>query len=128
MCEWEKVNFCNWFDRLVCNFSFVDVDKLLSLFKNLNYLLNVDLRTGEAFHQCDHCQLKLCGSVKRKLCFGPIHIGRGTRRLARRNQMGPVDVNGSVHTARKQHQRKYILICAHCVPRPVWIGPSNQVR
>ncbi len=25
--------------------------------------------------------------------------------------MGPVDVNGSVHTARKQHQRKNIRIC-----------------
>ena len=27
--------------------------------------------------------------------------------------MGPVDVNGGVHTARKQHQRKNIPICTH---------------
>ncbi len=26
-------------------------------------------------------------------------------------QMGPVDVNGGVRTARKQHQRKNVLIC-----------------
>ena len=37
---------------------------------------------------------------------------------AQRKQMAPVDVNGSVHTARKQHQRKNVPICvrvASCV-------------
>ncbi len=29
-----------------------------------------------------------------------------------RQQIGPVDVNGGVHTARKQHQRKNVRICA----------------
>ncbi len=37
---------------------------------------------------------------------GPIHTGRGTRRAMRRKQMGPVDVNGGIRNARKQHQRK----------------------
>ncbi len=32
-------------------------------------------------------------------------------------QMGPVDVNGSIHTARKQHQRKNITICARVASR-----------
>ncbi len=36
-------------------------------------------------------------------------------------QMGPVDVNGGVHTARKQHQRKNIRICA-CVASHVLCG------
>ncbi len=49
-----------------------------------------------------------------QFCGGPIHTGRGTRRTTRRKQMGPVDVNGGVHTARKQHQRKNIPICT-CV-------------
>ena len=36
---------------------------------------------------------------------------------AQRKQMGPVDVNGSIHTAHKQHQRKNgpICACASCV-------------
>ncbi len=33
-----------------------------------------------------------------------------------RKQMGPVDVNGGVHTACKQHQRKNIRICAASRP------------
>ncbi len=41
---------------------------------------------------------------------GPIHAGR--------KQMGPVDVNGGVHTARKQHQRRSNLR-ARRVPHPV---------
>ncbi len=32
-------------------------------------------------------------------------------------QMGPVDVNGGVHTARKQHQRKNVRICTHIASR-----------
>ncbi len=44
--------------------------------------------------------------------FGPIHRGA--------KQMEPVDVNRSVHTARKQHQRICIGICG---ARPVWIAP-----
>ena len=34
---------------------------------------------------------------------GSIHTGRGTQRAMPRKQMEPVDVNGSVHTAGKQH-------------------------
>ena len=41
--------------------------------------------------------------------------------------MGPVDVNRGVHTARNQHQRKkHSNLCAHCIPRPVWIGPKRR--
>ncbi len=38
---------------------------------------------------------------------------------ARRNakEMEPVDVNGSVHTARKQHQRKNVPICMRVMSR-----------
>ncbi len=32
-------------------------------------------------------------------------------------EMGPVDVNGGVHTARKQHQRKNVRICARVASR-----------
>ncbi len=40
---------------------------------------------------------------------------------AQRKQMEPVDVNGSIHTARKQHQR----ICVEFARvRPVWSGPE----
>ncbi len=42
---------------------------------------------------------------------GLIHTRRGTRRTTQRKQMGSVVVNGSVHTACKQHQRKDLLIC-----------------
>ncbi len=45
--------------------------------------------------------------------LGPIHTGRD----AQCKQMGPVDVNGGVHTARKQHQRKNIWICTHIASR-----------
>ena len=31
--------------------------------------------------------------------------------------MGPIVINGSVHTAREQHQRKNIPICVHIVWR-----------
>ncbi len=48
---------------------------------------------------------------------GPIHTGRGTRCATWCKQMGPVDVNGGVHTARKQYQRKNIWICAHVASR-----------
>ena len=44
---------------------------------------------------------------------------------AQHKQMGPVDVNRSVHTAHKQHQRKNIRICTRRVPPPVWIGPKK---
>ncbi len=52
---------------------------------------------------------------------GPIHTGHRTWCAMRHKEMGPVDVNRSVHTARKQHQRKNVRICARVVP--VWIGP-----
>ncbi len=48
---------------------------------------------------------------------GPIHTGRGMRRAMRCKQMGPIDVNGSIHTACKQHQRKNVRIYAHVASR-----------
>ncbi len=58
---------------------------------------------------------------------GPIHTGRGTRRTTRRKQIGPVDVNGGIHTAHKQHQRKNVPICARVASCVLcgW-GPSIQ--
>ncbi len=49
--------------------------------------------------------------------LGPIHTGRGMRRAVRRKQMGPVDTNGGVYTARKKHQRKNVGICARVASR-----------
>ena len=58
--------------------------------------------------------------------YGPIHTGHGIPRATRCKQMGPVDVNGGVHTTRKQHQRKNIRICRpRRIPLSVWIGPYN---
>ncbi len=42
---------------------------------------------------------------------------------SQRKKMEPIDVNGSVHTASKQHQRICIRICEFVCSRPVWIGP-----
>ncbi len=53
--------------------------------------------------------------------LGPIHTGRGTWRAMPCKQMGPVDMNGGVHTACKQHQRKNVPICT-CVASPVLCG------
>ncbi len=54
---------------------------------------------------------------------GLIHTGRGTRCAMRCKQMGPVDVNG--HTARKQHQRKNVRICARVASRVLCgLGPN----
>ena len=39
----------------------------------------------------------------------------------RRKQMGPVDVNGDVHTAGKQHQKKNVPICM-CIASRVLFG------
>ncbi len=39
-------------------------------------------------------------------------------------EMEPIGVNGSVHTARKQHQRKNVPLCVRVV-RPVWIGHKH---
>ncbi len=56
---------------------------------------------------------------------GPIHTGHGMRCAMPCEQMGPVDVNGGVHTARKQHQRKNIPICA-CVASRVLCGLGHR--
>ena len=40
------------------------------------------------------------------ISLGPIHTGRAAQGEMQRKQIGPVVVNGSVHTARKHHQRK----------------------
>ncbi len=56
--------------------------------------------------------------IKTSLVTGPIHTGRRTRCSTRCKEMGPINVNGGVHTARKQHQRKNVRICvriASCV-------------
>ena len=70
---------------------------------------------------CDHCavDLRVIASKCCERCFqslwiahwGPIHTGRGMRRPTQRKQMGPVDVNGGVHTTCWQHQRKNVPIC-----------------
>ncbi len=52
------------------------------------------------------------------------HTGRRTRRATRRKQMGPVDVNGGVHTARSNIKGKTFEFAR--VSRPVWIGPYSQ--
>ena len=51
--------------------------------------------------------------------IGPIHTGRGTRHATQRKQMGPIDVNGGVHTACKQHQKICVRICA-CASSVDW--------
>ena len=58
---------------------------------------------------------------------GPIHTGRGTRRAMPRKQMGSVNVNGGVHTARKQHQRKNIRICV-CIASRVLCGLGLKMQ
>ncbi len=60
------------------------------------------------------CQFdRVFSSIVRLRTLGPIHTGCGTQRAMQRKQMGPVDVNGGVHTAHKQRQRENILICWH---------------
>ncbi len=39
------------------------------------------------------------------------------RRATPCEQMGPVDMNGGIHTARKQHQRKNVPICLRVASR-----------
>ena len=51
--------------------------------------------------------------------LGLIHIGRGMGRAMQCKQMGPVVVNGSIHTTHKQHQRKNIAICVRVASRRV---------
>ena len=43
--------------------------------------------------------------------FNLQNTNSGERPHAQRKQMEPIDVNGSVHTARKQHQRICVGIC-----------------
>ena len=48
---------------------------------------------------------------------------------ARRKQTEPVDVNGGVHTARKQHQRKNVPICARVASHVLCgLGPTLDAR
>ncbi len=56
-------------------------------------------------------------NVQQWRASGPIHTGRRTRCATRCKQMGTIDVNGGVHTARKQHQRKNIRIYARVASR-----------
>ncbi len=66
-----------------------------------------------------------------------------TRRAMQCKQMGPVVINGSVHTARKQHQRICIRICVRVASRvlcewdlmqrfdamrSVWPGPESHKK
>ncbi len=78
----------------------------------------------DSFSPISLLQFLIFQCFMRTNCQGPIRTGRGTRRTTQRKQMGPVDVNGGVHTACKQHQRKNIPIWARHVPGPVWIGPQ----
>ncbi len=49
-----------------------------------------------------------------------------SHRMRKRQQMGPVVVNGSIHTARKQHQRKKRFnLRVRRVACPVWIRPFS---
>ena len=51
------------------------------------------------------------------------------QRTTRRKQMGLVDVNGGIHTARKQHQRKNFRICAGVASRVLCgLGLSRQLK
>ncbi len=61
-------------------------------------------------------------------CFlGLIHTGRGMRHATQRKQMGPIVINGSVHTACKQHQRKNVPICVRVAWRVLCeLGPKVQ--
>ena len=65
------------------------------------------------------CALIILIDSHPQLCSrsGPIHTGRGMRPAMWRKQMGPIDVNGGVHTAHKQHQRKNVRICTRVVSR-----------
>ncbi len=45
-------------------------------------------------------------------CPCPTHTSSTQDAQRNAKQMGPVDVNGSIHTARKQHQRVCVRICA----------------
>ncbi len=60
--------------------------------------------------------------------WGPIHTGRGTRCAMRRKKTGPVDVNRSVHTARKHHQRKKVRIWARLAPRVLCAALPDQKK
>ncbi len=60
---------------------------------------------------------------------GLIHTGPEMPRAAQCKQIQPVVVNGSVHTACKQHQRKNIPICARVLSRVLCEkGPIARVR
>ncbi len=45
-----------------------------------------------------------------------------------RKQMGPVDVNGGVHTALKQHQRICVRICARASSVDWALGLRDAVQ
>ncbi len=47
----------------------------------------------------------------------PHRMWQATRSATQRKQMGPVDVNGGVHTACKQHQRINVRICVRIASR-----------
>ena len=76
-----------------------------------------------------HFDASLLRFSRRVNCGGSIHTGRRTRCTARRKQMGPIDVNGGIHTALKQHQRKNIPICARVASRVLcgWGRTSPQL-
>ena len=52
----------------------------------------------------------------------------GRDALPRCKQMGPIDVNGGVHTAGKQHQRKNVPICVPLRPASCVDWASEQCQ
>ncbi len=61
-----------------------------------------------------------------------LSLGRECRpnpRGTRRKQIGPVDVFGGVHTARKLYtsKEKHSNLGASRIRRPVWIGPTALI-
>ncbi len=71
---------------------------------------------------------KVCPDDYDSVPKGPFtQDGRETRRVTQCKQMGPIVVNGSVHTVRRQHQRKNIPICMRLALRVLCeLGPSKS--
>ncbi len=69
-------------------------------------LLRMPVSAQEGLHKSNHLP-----APHQMMCERPNSHRTRTRRARQRKQMRPVVINGSVHTAHKQHQRKNIPIC-----------------
>ena len=101
----------------------VDLRHGVLFVRRLQLHLDLRLEVGEAVvAQCEGARRRrpwVCGE-NGTICSsqGSINATQAARRDAQRKQMGPVVINGSVHTAHKQHQRICVRIClclASCV-------------